>query len=106
MTVMHLTNVLRFDEFLNKGGRHLFEITADEMPELQDVQGVREGISIVCKLSTASVRQGTWARIVDQLAARNGSCLYKQVATNAYRVVCIIPQATAMPTSACAHHAG
>ena len=92
MAVMHLTNVLRFDEFLHKGGRHLFEITADEMPELQDVQGVRQGIKIACKVSAASVKQGTWARIVDQLAARNGSCLYKQVATNTYRVVCFIPQ--------------
>lgn len=92
---MHLTNVLRFDEFLNKGGRHLFEITADEMPELQNVQDVRQGISIACKASVAPARQGTWARIVDQLAARNGSCLYKQVASNTYRVVCIIPQGTA-----------
>lgn len=92
---MHLTNVLRFDEFLNKGGRHLFEITADEMPELQNVQDARQGISIACKPSVAPARQGTWARIVDQLAARNGSCLYKQVASNTYRVVCIIPQGTA-----------
>ncbi|HUB89870.1 MAG TPA: hypothetical protein VMA74_09075 [Dyella sp.] len=94
MTVMHLTNVLRFDEFLNKGGRHLFEITVDEMPELQNFHGVRQGISIACKVSAAPARQGTWARIVDQLAARNGSCLYKQVATNTYRVVCIIPLGT------------
>jgi hypothetical protein len=99
MTVMHLTNVLRFDEFLNKGGRHLFEITADEMPELHDVQGVHQGIKIACKVSTA--KQGTWARIVDQLAARNGSCLYKQVASNTYRVVCTIPQSPCMHEHAC-----
>lgn len=92
MTVMHLTNVLRFDEFLNRGGRHLFEITADEMPELHDVRDLHRGIKIACKVSTA--KQGTWARIVDQLAARNGSCLYKQVASNTFRVVCTIPQAS------------
>lgn len=98
---MHLTNVLRFDEFLNKGGRHLFEITADEMPELQSTHGVRQGINIACKMSTALARQGTWARIVDQLAARNGSCVYRQVASNTYRVVCIIPQETALPENTC-----
>lgn len=98
MTVMHLTNVLRFDEFLNKGGRHLFEITADEMPELHDVQDLHRGIKIACKVSTA--KQGTWARIVDQLAARNGSCLYKQVASNTFRVVCTIPQASGIHGSA------
>ncbi|HKT29746.1 hypothetical protein [Dyella sp.] len=96
---MHLTNVLRFDEFLNKGGRHLFEITADEMPELHDVQGVHQGIKIACRVSTA--KQGTWARIVDQLAARNGSCLYKQVASNTYRVVCTIPQGSGMHGHTC-----
>lgn len=92
VTVTHLTNVLRFDEFLNHGGRHLFEITIDEMPELQGIQGVRQGVKLACRVNTASVRKGsTWCRIVEQLAARDGSCLYKLVATNTYRVVCTIP---------------
>jgi hypothetical protein len=92
MTVTHLTNVLRFDEFLSKGGRHLFEITGDEMPELQDIQGVRQGIKLACRVSSLAVRKnGTWSRILDQLAIRNGSCLYKQVASNTYHVVCVIP---------------
>ncbi|GGA29952.1 hypothetical protein GCM10010981_18660 [Dyella nitratireducens] len=102
MTVMHLTNVLRFDEFLSKGGRHLFEITADEVPELQNVQGVHQGIKIACKVSSTSVKKGTWTRIVDQLAARNGSCLYRQVASNTYRVVCTIPQEPGLAENSCA----
>jgi hypothetical protein len=93
MTVTHLTNVVRFDDFLSNGGRHLFEITVDEMPELQDIQGVRQGIKLACRVSTVSARRGTWSRILAQLADRNGSCLYKQVASNTYRVECMIPPA-------------
>ncbi|GLQ88336.1 hypothetical protein [Dyella flagellata] len=85
--------MLRFDEFLNHGGRHLFEITMDEMPELQGIQGLRQGIKLACRVATAPARKGsTWCRIVEQLAARDGSCVYKQVAANTYRVVCTIPQ--------------
>jgi hypothetical protein len=91
VAVTHLTNVLRFDEFLNKGGRHLFEITADEMPELQQLDGVQQGVRIACKVATPRVARGTWTSIVDQLAVRSGSCVYKRVSANTYRVVCTIP---------------
>lgn len=91
MTVTHLTNVVRFDEFLTKGGRHLFEITVDEMPELQTIDGLLQGVKIACRISTASATKGTWTGIVEQLARRSGSCLYKRVGSDTYRVVCTIP---------------
>jgi hypothetical protein len=91
VAVTHLTNVLRFDEFLNKGGRHLFEITADEMPELQNLDGLQQGLKIACKVATPRMKRGTWTGIVDQLAARSGSCIYKRVSADTYRVVCTIP---------------
>jgi len=91
VAVSHLTNVLRFDEFLNKGGRHLFEITADEMPELEKLDGLQQGLKIACKVTTPRMKRGTWTGIVDQLAARSGSCVYKRISPDTYRVVCTIP---------------
>lgn len=103
MTVTHLTNVLHFDDFLAHGGRHLFEITLDEMPELQGIQGVRQGVKLACRTGVAPGKGHTWGKIVEALAARNGSCLYKQVEADTYRVVCTIPpksETLAMPRAA------
>lgn len=88
MTVTHLANVLAFEGVLENGGTHAFEITLDEMPELQGMAGIDKGAEMVCKPTD---RHGVWAGILNRLAARRGTCLYRRTPQGTYEVRCTVP---------------
>ncbi|RDS83577.1 hypothetical protein DWU98_04365 [Dyella monticola] len=88
MTVYHRSKAANLEVILKQGGTHLFEITSDEMPELDFLPYGEKGIEMLC---TYSARDTVWARIVNKMAAKNGSCLYERTRAGTYLVTCIVP---------------
>lgn len=91
MTVTHRTPVLRFEECLTSGGTHKFEVSADELPELEFHPSATEGIKIPCSQILRKTG-GTWATIIKELAEHDATCLYKRIGPTTYEVTCIIPR--------------
>jgi len=90
MSVCHLSKVVNFDSALASGGTHSFQITLDEMLELENMPGIELGVEIACVYSD---RKGVWAGIVNQMAEKGGSCWYKRLPVGTfYEVICTIPQ--------------
>ncbi|RDS78940.1 hypothetical protein DWU98_20190 [Dyella monticola] len=88
MTVTHRSTAANFAVILEQGGTHLFEITPDEMQELDFLPHGEKGIEMFCKYS---MRDTVWARIVNKMAAKGGSCLYERTRAGTYLVTCTVP---------------
>jgi hypothetical protein len=88
MTVTHLASVVHFEIAMEEGGTHSFEITADEMPELNALSGLDKGVEVpYTHLSHRSV----WESVRKRLANRGVRCVYKRKAPGIYVVTCTIP---------------
>jgi hypothetical protein len=91
LTVSHRNTAANFERVLRNGGSHSFEITTDEMPELELTPGIDEGVHIPCRPLPGT---NVWAKIVSLVAAQGGRCFYTRIAKGLYRVDCDIPNPT------------
>lgn len=87
MAVTHRSGVVNFDAALERGGTHIFEISADEMPELAQSDGLEDGAVI----KSDGVSGGVWAEIAARIAEKGGECRYRKNAKGGYDVTITIP---------------
>lgn len=94
MTVIHLMNVHLYNECLERGGTHRFEITPDEMPGLRLHPNTRFGVRLTCE-EALPLSSNVWRGVLLDLAKVDAICTYRRRDHHTYEVICYVPMPSA-----------